>query len=829
MRMTIQPPRQRTAALRLLLLAFGLAPFTASANMTKAIEGVSPRIGQQGTTVEITLVGVSLHEPREIIFFKPGIRAFDFKTPDTPPRPRGMAHGGRIAESVVCSFEIAPDCPPGEHPFRLRTATELTCVGTFHVSRFPVIDEEEQGQYGNDTRETAKPVMPNVTVRAKLGGGSRGEVDIFQVEAKAGQHLSVEVEAAGLADVHYGGSEYDLALRILDAQGKELAANDDNAVHIQDPMASVLAARDGPLFVEVKRSVFVSSEIQYAIHIGTNPQPVIAFPPGGPSGTVLKVALAGDPSGVLEKSVQVPDTLGSFAYFGDAPSPLTLRSCAYPNLLEEPSAKETHVPTWPIALNGRIDRHDDTDTYRITVQKGVPLHIRVYSAALGSPLDPRISLRPITGDETPGAIEIVADDASLQDRDIFGTSYRSRGGQIDILDPSILWEPKSDGDYLLEIADNSGAGGTTGVYRIEIEPPRTVVQTVLQSQTFDWTESVRVTGLAVPQGNRWMINLNLPGGQWQKIQGEYDLIAHGLPEGVRLVSPRVKANMSRWPIQLVADASAKPGGAVITLEAIPVDPTQNVETRSQQNVPFINHSGGDAWRAVRMDQYVMAVTDPAPFTLDIEQPTMALVRGGELPIVVKVKRREGFNEPIEFRAGWVHGAIDTQPATILPAGEDQGELRLSARPNAPLETLPFVVVGTTVNDRIDDFLGAGHVRVSSDIVQLTVAEPYVELAAEPESVRRGERKGFTWNVRHKSPFAGSARVKLTGLPKGVHALDPLPVLTKDSTEITFQIEASDEALLGRVSGLVCEVFVRAGDQEISQRTGQGTLRIDPKL
>ncbi len=62
------------------------------------------------------------------------------------------------------------------------------------------------------------------------------------------------------------------------------------------------------------------------------------------------------------------------------------------------------------------------------------------------------------------------DDAPLADRDIFGTSFRSGGGLKDVLDPSVIWEPKSDGDYLLELEDSSGSGGPTAVYRIEVEP-----------------------------------------------------------------------------------------------------------------------------------------------------------------------------------------------------------------------------------------------------------------------------------------------------------------------------------------------------------------------
>ena len=88
---------------------------------------------------------------------------------------------------------------------------------------------------------------------------------------------------------------------------------------------------------------------------------------------------------------------------------------------------------------------------------------------------------------------------------------------------------------------------------------------------------------------------------------------------------------------------------------------------------------------------------------------------------------------------------------------------------------------------------------------------------------------FNFAITQKSPFDGEATVRLLGLPKGVKVVEPLPVITKGSTEVAFDIEATDEALLGPVGGLTCELIVTTGGQEVRQRSGNGTLRIDPSL
>ncbi len=633
------------------------------AAMLLHIESVSPRIGQRGTTVEVTIQGSCLRNPHEVVFYRPGIRAVSIESLPKLPHPIGLAHGGRIEEQLRCKFEIAADCPPGEYPFRIRTDTEITSLGTFHVTPFNVVDESEKGYNTNDTLATALPVMPNVTILGRMGPSGRGDVDLYRVPAVAGQRLSVEVDSVRIADIHYGGSEFDLAVRILDESGRELAANDDNPLHLQDPVVAVKLPRDGVAFVELKRSVFVPDDRAYCVHIGTNRRPLAAFPPGGQAGTSQKIMLIGDPLGSFEETIAFPTTRGSFDYFGDAPSPLPLRSSPYPNVLEHASSDVTHVDQWPAALNGVIERRGDVDAYRISVRKGDRLRLRVFAAALGSPIDPRLRVRPLDAANVPGAAEWESDDAPLPDRDIFGTSFRSQGGLKDILDPSVIWEPKSSGDYLIELEDSSSAGGPTAVYRIEVEPASDAVHPLLMSTAFDWMECIRTSGLAVPRGNRWTVNVSLPQGQGSTYHGALDLVAHGLPEGVSLIAGRVPAGQKLWPVQFVAEASTSPGTALITLEARSVDSSRDLQSRAQQSIPFINHPGGDAWRTVKLDHYVLAVTDPAPFSIAIPPPPVALVRGGELAIPVKIKpvRRPG-RGGVEFQCDWVSPGVAVQPS-----------------------------------------------------------------------------------------------------------------------------------------------------------------------
>jgi hypothetical protein len=788
------------------------------------IERTQPRLGQRGTTVEVTISGFAQPRPDEVIFYGPGIRALDLEPLPDLPRPVTLAHGGLIKAQMRCKFEIAPDCPLGVHPFRVRAGRELSSLGTFHVGPFPVVDENEKGLYENDTLDRAMPVQLNTSVRGRLGPGARGDVDLYRVPAVAGQRLSVEVDCAQISDVHYGDSENDVMVRILDESGRELGRNDDNMLHVQDPVLSVKVPRSGVAYVEVKRSVFAPADTPYVAHIGNFRRPLVAYPAGGQAGRQESIRFLGDALGEFQATVQVPRTTGNFGYFGDAPSPLPLRSSPYPNLFENPRQGEPQVVQFPAALNGIIGGPEEVDRFRFTARKGDRLQFRTFAAALGSTIDAKLILRAVGEGGKAGAVLLEADDAKLADHDIFGTAFRSGGGMREILDPSVVWDCKADGDYLLEVLDSSGTGGPLGVYRIEVAPPRDSIVVYLPSGE---TEAAGPHILAIHQGGRHTTTFRFAPGQGSQYREEFALIAHGLPRGVRLVSTRIPAGATNWPVQFVADASAQLGGAVITLEARPTDAAKTVASFSQHNIPFISHSGGDGWRIVRLDRFLLAVTKPLPFHLAVARPSTPLVRGGEVAIPVKVNRRPGFDGPVSFLAPWLPEGVNQGEPVVVAAGQTEGVLRLSAGAKASLGTWPLLVTGTdTASDEFAN--NSGGSSLSSEMIGLTIAVPFLELSSQIESIRRGERKKFVWTVQHHSPLPGAAQVRLLGLPTGLRALEPLPTLTADTKNIAFEIEATDEALLGRTGELSCAVVFRVGAQEIVQRTGKGALRIDPR-
>jgi hypothetical protein len=397
----------------------------------------------------------------------------------------------------------------------------------------------------------------------------------------------------------------------------------------------------------------------------------------------------------------------------------------------------------------------------------------------------------------------------------------------ELLDPSIVWEPREDGEYLLGIADMRSLGGETSVYRVEVEPARDAVFTNPYSRVIDNVECPRLTNFVIPQGNRWTVNVSLIEGQGNRYRGELELAAGGLPAGVRMIAPRIAAGQTLVPVQFVADAATPPQVALFELRARPVDGAKDLESGSQQAFPFMGHSGGAAWRSVVVDHYALAVTDPAPFTIDVVQPMIPLALNGELILEVNLTRAPGFNEPVELQADWTPPGVSAQPTITIDSRESRALYRLAASGSAKPGKWQVALEATTTGGSY--YLGAGRIRASTAFVDLAITEPYVALKNHPASVRRGQRAEIVWDVEHKKPLAGETETVLLGLPKGVAVVEPTPRLKASDKQLVFEVVAGDDALLGQYKELTCEIIVRQAGQEIRQRTGAGVLRVDPPL
>jgi hypothetical protein len=766
------------------------------------LDHVLPRGGTRGRTVEVTLYGKYLADPKEILFYDKGIKAF------------GMMPGSKPGEEVKAKFAIEPDAAIGEHVLRIRTATGLSEAVTFWVSKFPTVMEIEKKPGENDSLATAQPIPMNCTVEGQIQPGGDIDKDYYWTRFNAGERISVEVESVRLGTLHFGG-ENDLAVRILDSDGEELGRNDDSALYVQDPILSVIAPRSGAYFIEIKQQIFYRPQQSwYRAHIGNFSRPTAIFPSGGPAGSTLSVKILGDPAGERTEQIALPKTAGDIHYFsGNAPSPNIVRVSPYPNVI----AGETSVSSLPAAFNGILADSGQSDTFHFNAKKGESWKIRVYGRTLGAPIDPKIWV----AEAKTGKHVLDADDSKLVD--LGYPSSRGTWYVKDQMDPVAVFKPAADGEYVLGIEDSRGLGSPTSAYRIEVEPLRDAVYTHITMN--EGYQIPRLVGMIVPQGNRWTMDVQLAQGVGNTYKGDLKLEAIGLPRGVTMSAPIATKGMNRIPVQFAAAPGAEPQTALVQLRAVPVDPKVKIDSGSRQGFALVNRGGEQPLHFVWLDCYALAVTQSAPFDVELSPPQAPLSQNGELELKVQIHRHDNFKEPVEIQTGWLPQSVSKEGTVTIPAGKDEGVFHIHADSKASPGAYKIAIDASTTGG--DSFSGIGRIRVSSPFVDLKIAEPLLAIDLKRAAVERGQTGELTGTVTPNKGFAGTATVVLKHLPKGVQMVEPTPRITPQDANVTFKIKADPDALAGLYKDINCEVTVVEDGQRITQTTGSGILRIDP--
>jgi hypothetical protein len=284
----------------------------------------------------------------------------------------------------------------------------------------------------------------------------------------------------------------------------------------------------------------------------------------------------------------------------------------------------------------------------------------------------------------------------------------------------------------------------------------------------------------------------------------------------------------RQPVQFVAAPDAPQQSALIQLLARPVDPgvTPGVtlDSSSRQGMGFTNRGGEMPWHFVFLDRYALAVTQPAPFSLKLEQPAISLAQNGELLLKVRVRREDDFKEPVEILPDWLPPNVSKGPVVTIAPGQQEATFKIQAGEKAAPGEYRIAMNGSTTGGNAQS--GVGRVRVSSVFVTLTVAAPYLSIDLQRGSVEQGKQAELVGLLHQNRPFPGTATVRLQQLPRGVKMVEPVPEISAKDTQVVFHVAADADALAGLYKGLTCEVAFTDGGQPIRERSGSGVLRVD---
>lgn len=790
---------------------------------------ISPAGAQSGTTVDVDFSGRYLDEPREVLLYEKGITIESVKVVTSAPGNKGKDQPVEKGTVVRVRMKIAADCPAGPHGMRLLTAEGLTEYRRFFVSPFPIIQDEEQNGGGptakrNNTRETAMAVPANSTIHARMNEPS--DLDIYKIDVKKGQRVSAEVEAARIG-VDRGLP--DLYLTIYDPNGKKLGSVDDSALYLQDPILSVAVEQDGPHYVEVRHNMYNAAGDNYRLHIGTFARPTGIYPSGGPVGDTIKVQILGDPLGGWTQSVTMPKEAGDVPFLAVDPktgvpacSPNTLRASPFPNVLEQepndtPESVSGTPATLPVAFNGIIQKPGDIDCFRFTAKKGEAFKIHALAMALGSPLDPVIWVKPIGKGSTQRVAESRPSEVGLP----------PTGGLNKIThDPVLEFTAAADGEYVLGIEDERGEGGSDYVYRIEVRPEDNAVFTYIAPEPENQFQPQLRQNISVPVGNRYTAQFGILSTN-RPFSGELEVFGVNLPKGVTVHAPKVTPGMARVPVVFEVAPGTRPQSALVDIAVRPVGGSdKSLVSGYRQTILGNQYGNNDYYQHVPVTKLALAVIEPVRFAVEVEQPKSSLVQNGEMVLNFKVKRAPGFEGPVTVQMEWKPNGVNTATPVTIPADKSEGTYLLGAARNASPGNYQMALTAMSGGARQGYGDSSNRTYVASQPFKVTIAEPHVEAKLARTSIERGKTATIVCKLNHLQKFDGKAQATLSRLPRGVVLKEPMKEISSEDKEVSFTLEATNEALLGNYKGVVFDVIVMENGQAVRQLSGDGQLRID---
>ena len=697
-------------------------------------------------------------------------------------------------KAVKVVFLIAADCRLGEHALRIRTASGISALRLFYVGPFPSVEEKEP----NNEAAKAQPIALNSTVQGTIGSE---DVDVFSVEVKKDQRLSVEIEGARL-----GRTLFDPTVTVLSADGRVLAASDDTPLLGHDGFVSLLAPADGKYLIQVRDMTYAGTGHFYRLHLGTFPRPAAVFPLGGQPGETLEAKFLGDPTGDFTQPITLPTEKSRSARFGLvadhhglAPSPNWLRisplanapSITPGNTLGKATALNS---TAPLAFNGVLTTKGDAAFFRFTAKKDQNLDFQVYARRLGSPLDSVLT--------------------------VFDAKGKSLGNNDDAAgnpDSAVRVKIPEDGDYTVKIADQLARGGPRFTYRVEIaEVAPTLTLSIPDTARYD-NETRK--SIVVPRGNRFAVLLNI---NRDTFNGDLAVTFDGLPAGITALADTVPGSLSAVPVVFDAAADTPIAGTLLTPAAQAVDAAttngKNVVSRFRHTVDWVRIQNDIGYSRSEVSQIAAAVVEAVPFTVRIVEPKVPLVQSGEAAWKIIADRQEGFDEPITVKMLWNPPGVTSPPDLVIPKGASSVDYKLNASNKAEVRKWKTAVVATAT-------VKGGAAHVSSQLAELEIAAPFLAGKIDLTKVERGQTAKLVCTLEQKNPFAGTAVARLVGLPANTTASDV--EITQDSTAATFEIVTTDKSPLGSHKNIFCSVTLTRDGEPITHLIAQGSvLRID---
>jgi hypothetical protein len=327
-----------------------LSSFAAAPNVTR----VSPSAAAPGKTTIITFLGDNLQGPVDLWT--------SFPCEVAPVKSSG---------ATAFELSVPKQTAPGVGAIRLVTTNGLSSLQLLLIDSLPTIEAVKT----NRSQAFAQRLSGQIAVD---GVCEELRSDFYRFPAKKGERISIEAVAQRL------GSPLDPLIRLLDAQGRELAANDDATGLGADAKIEFRCPKTGDYLVEVRDTRHAGGpRHRYRLRIGDallTPLPFLSSP------EVSKLTESLDPPRSVNEVEPNDDGV------------------------------RAHVIRLPVELTGCFERPGDRDVFEFQARKGERVVFSGRTRSLGSACDLFLQLQTTNGVKLAEANATGADEGVLTNR-----------------------------------------------------------------------------------------------------------------------------------------------------------------------------------------------------------------------------------------------------------------------------------------------------------------------------------------------------------------------------------------------------------------------------
>jgi hypothetical protein len=173
--------------------------------------------------------------------------------------------------------------------------------------------------------------------------------------------------------------------------------------------------------------------------------------------------------------------------------------------------------------------------------------------------------------------------------------------------------------------------------------------------------------IPVPRGNRFATLLRATRSDFG---GEVTIACPDLPPGITISSDNIPGNGDTVPVLFEATPDAPVGGKLCSPTAHCTDPNQKVDGRFEQEVELVNGPNNVPFYISHTDKLAVAVTDPVPFNIHIEQPKVPLVQNGQMILKIVAERNPDFHGPIALHMLFNPPGVSSSPQVDMPGDKN---------------------------------------------------------------------------------------------------------------------------------------------------------------